>query len=269
MPSLTQRLTHEGVEGLRVGRFDLGISSSCIVYRVGQSIIDTGPPNQWSVVRRFLRERSVRRVLITHHHEDHSGNGARVKRDLHAEVYAPASAVDPLRHGFRLRPYQYVIWGVPDRFLPDLMPPEIPVENGLRLRAIATPGHSPDMTCYLEPNRGWLFTGDLYISSRPRFLRADESVDDQIESLRRVLDLEFATVLCAHRGVVAEGRRAIETKLDYLVSLREEVRELRRSGRSIVKITRMLLGREGVLSFLSLFHFSKRNFVRACLRETS
>ncbi len=263
---LTQQIAYEGVEGLRVGRFDLGISSTCIVYRLSQSVVDTGPPNQWPKVRRFLQERSVQTVLITHHHEDHSGNGARLQRSMNAQVLMPSSGVDAVRLGFPLRPYQHIIWGAPERFQAETMPEVLELGDGLRLQAVPTPGHSPDMTCYLEPNRGWLFTGDLYIASKPRFLRADESIDDQIQSLHRVLGIEFGTLFCAHRGIVHDGRPAIQAKLDYLISLRDEVREMYRAGRSLQQITRNLLGREELLSFLTLFHFCKRNLVRACVR---
>ena len=259
------RLTHEGVEGLRTGRYNFGISSSCILYRIGSTIIDTGPPNQWATVRRFLRERNVERVLVTHHHEDHGGNGARVQTELDAQVFFPPNAVDLARDGFPLRAYQRVIWGTPARFMPASMPDEMNAGDGVRLRAVHAPGHSPDMTCYLEPERGWLFTGDLYIASKPRFLRADEDVDDQIASLRRVLELDFETVFCAHRGVVSDGRRAIQAKLDYLISLRNEVRQRHAAGRSVAEITRALLGREGFLSITTFYHFSKKNLVRGCL----
>lgn len=267
--AVASRFTHDGVEGLRVGRFDLGISSTCIVYRLSRCVIDTGPPNQWGTVRGFFQERSVEQVLITHHHEDHSGNGAHLQRQMHAAVYMPHRGLDPMRHGFPLRPYQHVIWGAPEWFVPRAVPSEIRLADGLVLRPVATPGHSPDMTCYLEPHRGWLFTGDLYIASKPRYLRADESVDDEIESLRRVLEIDFATVFCAHRGVVPDGPGAIRAKLEYLLSLRDRVRELRREGQSIRAITRLLLGKEELISFLTLFHFSKRNLVRACLAGAS
>ncbi len=263
--SRPSRFTHAGVEGLRVGRFDMGLSSSCIVYRLGDTVVDTGPPNQWARVRRFLAERRVARVLITHHHEDHSGNGARLARETTATVFVPAEGVELVRQGFALQPYQHIVWGAPDRFAPVVMPEELEVGEGVRLRAIPTPGHSPDMTCLLEPNRGWLFTGDLYISSTPRFFRADESLGEQVESLERVLALEFGAVFCAHRGVVPDGPTAIRAKRDYLVALREEARALRAEGRSIAAITRTLLGRETMMSMLTLFHFSKRNLVRACL----
>lgn len=267
MAGLPRRFEHEGVEGLRAGRFDLGINSSCIVYRVGSTLVDTGPPNQWRTVRRFVEERSLTRVLVTHHHEDHGGNAGRLQRTSSAPVYAPERALEPMRRGFRLRPYQRIIWGRPARAEPRASPGEIPLDGGLRLLAVPTPGHSPDMTCYLEPERGWLFGGDLYIASRPRFMRADEDVDEQIESLRRVLRLEFDTLFCAHRGVVADGRQAIGAKLDYLVSLRDEVRGLRREGRSIAEIRGTLLGRETFLSLVTFYHFSKTNLVRGCLRS--
>ena len=250
---------------MRFGRYEFGISSSCIVYRIGSTVIDTGPPNQWRLIRKFLSERDVDRVAITHHHEDHSGNGARLERDMNAEVFLPSEGVDFMKRGFPLRAYQRIIWGVPVRFQAQTVPDELALERGLLLRAIPAPGHSPDMTCYLEPNQGWLFTGDLYIASRPLFLRADENLNDQIESLRSVLELDFETVFCAHRGVVGNGREALKAKLDYLVSLRDEVRELHAEGRSVSAIKRMLLGRERLTSFITLFHFSKKNLIEACL----
>ena len=251
---------------MRFGRFNIGISSSCILYRIGSTVIDTGPPNQWRLVRKFLSERDVHRVVITHHHEDHSGNGARLERDMNADVFLPSESVELMRRGFPLRAYQRLFWGVPVRFEAKSVPDELSLERGFLLRAIPAPGHSSDMTCYLEPNRGWLFTGDLYIASKPRFLRADENLAEQIESLRGVLELDFETVFCAHRGVVTNGCEAIKAKLDYLVSLRDEVRKLHAEGRSVSEIKLTLLGPERMLSFITMFHFSKKNLIEACLR---
>jgi glyoxylase-like metal-dependent hydrolase (beta-lactamase superfamily II) len=232
---------------------------------LSSTLVDTGPPNQWPAVRTFLQERKIERVLVTHHHEDHSGNARRLKDEMRANVFVPERGIEPMSRGFRIRPYQWVIWGKPGLLEAKASPDEMVLEGGLRLRTVAAPGHSPDMTCYLEPERGWLFTGDLYIASKPRFMRADEDVEAQIASLRRVLDLDFETVFCAHRGVITDGRRAIQAKLDYLASLRDEVRHLDAEGRSIGEITRILLGRENFLSLVTFYHFSKRNLVRGCL----
>ena len=81
-----QRLRHGDVEGLRVGRFGGKVNTTCILWRIGDTLIDTGPPSDWRPVRRFAGERSLRRVVVTHHHEDHAGNLARLAAPGTAEI---------------------------------------------------------------------------------------------------------------------------------------------------------------------------------------
>lgn len=263
-----KRIEYEGVEGLRVGRFNVGYNTTAIVYRIGASIIDTGPPNQWRAVRAFLREKPVDLVLMSHHHEDHAGNGARIKREMKARVLAPADAIERIAKGFPLHLYQRVFWGTPPRFEAEPLPEEIELDGGFRLRAVAAPGHSDDMVCFLEPNRGWLFAADLFIASRIRYLRDDEDLGQEIETLRAILRLEFGTLFCIHRGVVPEGRKALEEKLGHLESLREKARALHAEGRGIPEITRKLLGREDHMRWLTGNHFSKRHLIEGCLADS-
>ena len=254
---------HEDVEGLRVGRFRLGLTSACIVYRLGNLVIDTGPANQWRQVRAFLSERRVDRALITHHHEDHGGNGARLHQ-AGTRVLAPDHARPPLAGGFPLRAYQRWIWGTPARFEAEPLPDSIE-EGSWRLQPVAAPGHSTDMTCYLEPNRGWLFSGDLYIAARPRYLRADEDLTNELTSLRAMLALDFETLFCAHRGPLTDGRRHLHNKLNYLEDLQGQVRRLQKEGLDARAITRRLLGREDLMTLITGHHFAKHHLVRACM----
>lgn len=263
--SVVDRFEHEGVEGLRVGRFNMGVSTTAVVYRFGTTIVDTGPPNQWRAVGEFLQEKPIHHVLVTHHHEDHGGNGAHICKEMGVPVMVPLSGIEYIVQGFPLRPYQRIFWGRPHRFEPEAVPDEIELGEGFRLRALNTPGHSPDMTCYLEPDRGWLFSGDVFIGVKPRYLRADEDLNKTIESLRHILRYDFDTVFCAHHGVAAKGRQVIQKKLDYLESLRARVRALHKEGRSIDEITRTLVGKEGPISWVTLYHFSKRNLIEGCL----
>ena len=263
--SVVERIEFADIEGIRVGRFTSQINTTCILYRLGGTVVDTGPVNQWRFVRRFLEEEEVRQVLVTHHHEDHSGNLATIKSILDAPVLSPHRGVEPLSRGYELQLYRRLIWGRPAVVVPEPVPERLELDGGFSLVALATPGHSPDSTCYLEPDRGWLFTGDLFIAARTRYLRLDENLGEHIESLRRVLELDFETLLCSHRGVVAEGREALARKLDYLVSLCGEVHRLHSQGKSIAAVTRELLGKEGYLSLLTRSHFAKRNLIAACL----
>jgi len=259
-----ERFNHTDVEGLRVGR-GAKINNTCILYRLGGTVIDTGPPNQWKQVRRFLQERDILQVLLTHHHEDHSGNGAHIHQHTGAPVKVHPSGVGCLREGFPLRLYQRIFWGQPKAFEAQAAAEEIELSEGLRLRMVHTPGHSHDSACFLEPGRGWLFSGDLFVASKPRYLRGDEDPNQQIESLERILSLDFKTVFCAHRGVLEEGRSDLGRRLDYLVTMRENVRRLRREGLPVGEITRRLLGREDWMTWMTGFHFSKRNLVTAFL----
>lgn len=266
----TRRFEHDGIEGLRVGLVPGQVNTTCIVYRLGSTVIDTGPPNQWRKVRRFLEERRVRQVVVTHHHEDHSGNLGRLGAAAgHGEaglaIYSPASSIERLSRGFPLRLYQHLFWGRPRRCRPEPVPEVIDAGDFGTLRALAAPGHSEDMTCYLQPGRGYLFTGDLYLSSKVKYLRKDEDLPAQIESLRRILEEDFGTIFCSHRGVVPSGKEALRRKLDFLESLRERVLHFHGEGLSVREITRRVLGREGMMPWMTGFHFSKKNLVEACL----
>jgi len=263
--SLIQHLSHGEVEGIRVGRFTSQINTSVIVYRVGDAAIDAGPPNQWRFVRDFLQSRGVRRVLITHHHEDHSGNGATIRRELKIPVLAPELSIPYLSQGYPMQLYRRVIWGVPAKFRAETLPREVELAPGLSLHLLPASGHAPDMVCFLIPQRGWLFTADLFITPAPQFARKADHYREEMESLRGVLEHDFATVFCAHRGVVENGKEMLRRKLEYLEELYGKVGEMHRAGKSLREIRLALLGREGMMSWLTFFHFSRRNMIKSVL----
>ncbi len=262
---VVRRFVHHEVEGFRTGRFDWKVNTSAVLYRLGATLIDTGPPNRWPQVRRFLLERPPERVLLTHHHEDHSGNGARIQAEFGAQILAQTAALPELAAGWRLRSYQRLFWGRPLKLIAQMVPEINELDGELRLQTLRTPGHADDLVCYLEPERGWLFTGDLYVGNRPRYLRQDENLPLLIDSLRTILNHEFKVVFCGHRGVVTEGYQAMEEKLDYLLNFCEQVKQLHGKGISVREITRRLLGREDLTSLATFGHFTKGNMVRGCL----
>lgn len=260
-----RRFNFNDLEIFRLGRFPGRINTTCIVYRFGNTLVDTGPPNQWKEVQTFIQEKDVKQICITHHHEDHCGNTAQIKHKTNAKVYAHANACNWLSTGWYMEPYRHLIWGRPQKFEALAAPNQIDLGNGLSLKCIHTPGHSEDSLCFLESERGWLFTGDLYISSRPHSLRIDENPHQQIRSLEYLLNFDFDLVLCAHRGIVEDGKIAIAKKLTYLKELRDEVIYLHAKGLSEREIRKKLLGRETFVSLLTLFNFCKQNFIRNIL----
>ncbi len=252
-----------------MGRFGRKINSAAYLYRLGSTVVDSGPPNQWREVRAFLEERPPELVVATHHHEDHAGNLALIQDHFGARIMAPRESLEPLAGGFPLQPYQLFFWGRPRRSHPEPLQGSIDLPDGGTLEPILLPGHSPDMTCFLDPQRGHLYSADLYVSRRIRYLRADEDLGGILDSLEKVLAYDFDTLLCGHRGVVEDAKAKLVEKLDYLRSLCARAAELRDRGWPVRRITRRLLGREDSVSMLCLGHFSKRNLVEGCLASES
>jgi glyoxylase-like metal-dependent hydrolase (beta-lactamase superfamily II) len=262
--SVQEIIDWHDVRGIRVGRFGGRVNTTCIVWRLGTTLIDTGPPNQWSFVRAFAAERALSRVIVSHHHEDHAGNLGRFAAATDLPLLAPPESHEPLAHGFPLQLYRRVVWGRPRRVAPQVLPAELELEDGTVLESILLAGHSPDMTCLLDRRRGLLFAADLYVG-KLRYLRRDENLDGIIRSLRRILEYEFDTLLCSHRGIIEPAHEALRDKLDHLVSLRDEARSLAARGLPVGAITKRLLGPEDMISRVSLGHFSKRNLIAQCL----
>ena len=235
------------------------------VYLVDGLLVDSGPPNLARDVRRLVGELGVRQCVTTHHHEDHSGNHGLLARELHITPLAHPSAVARLAEPEgQPQLYRRVAWGArpPVSVAPLAQQLDTPQ---FRFQVIHTPGHAADHVTLFEPERGWLFSGDLYLAPRLRYLRADEDVHAMMDSLRRVLALEPQVLFCQHRGRVEQGAARLRDKLDFLVELGGRIRELHRRGWSGAAIARALPGSDLLWRLWTGGDFSKRNFVRAFL----
>lgn len=268
----SERITYGPVEGLRAGRYGLGLNMKVACYRIGRTLIDTGPPNQWRTVRRFAQEQDdehgIDRIVLTHHHEDHAGNAARLQETLDVPVYAPEASLDRLREGYSLETYRWIVWGRPRPVEAEPVPERLTLADGTTLRTLPAPGHTDDMVCYLAEDHGLLFSADLYVTQRPQYLRFDEHAPRFIESIHSVLEHDFQTVLCSHRGVLENGRRALAEKVKYMEALCGVVRRRYRYDKvAVPEITDEILGREGMLYWVTGGDFSKHNLIASCLHE--
>lgn len=263
--AVLERIRYRDLDGLRTGHFNLAPATSFVIYRLGDTLIDAGPRNQWRHIRRFVDERAVRQLLITHFHEDHSGNSANLARHLRLTPRTSEETGRQLRHGFSIQWYRRIVWGAAAKVLTRPFDDDLIINGCDRVTPIATPGHTPDLTCFHLPDRGWLFSGDMYISSRLKLLEREEDLSQILASLRHLLALEFELILCPHRGPVTEGKPALQRKYNYLIELVEHSHHLHQQGYPLAVITRRLLGRENWMSYMTGFDFSKRQLIRACL----
>ncbi|MEW6336008.1 MAG: MBL fold metallo-hydrolase [Acidobacteriota bacterium] len=233
-------------------------------FALGDTLIDSGCPATSRELLGWARGRGIRRVVNTHYHEDHSGGDALLARELGAEILAPADTVPRLAAFYRLPLYRRLTWGQPTNVAACPLADVVAV-GPYRFEVIPTPGHSPDHVCLFDRDRGLLFSGDLYISARARYLRRGEDAWTIIASLRRVRALEPRVVICSHAGFLERPLAALDAKIAYWENLAERARALVDNGLAPPDVAARLLGPEGFLTAFSGGDFSKRNLVLSLL----
>lgn len=258
---------HGPITRIHLARTFLGRSLYTVeAYLVDGLLVDTGCPATAPELAAWCREHGVRQIVNTHYHEDHSGGDRLLQRALGLPVAAPSEAVPILADFPRLECYRRIIWGQPGNVVAEPLRGTIET-NRYRFEVIPTPGHCPDHVCFFEPEQGWLFSGDLFIHERVRYLRAGEDARGTLQSLRRVLALQPRLLVCSHAGIIEDACTAIEHKIAYWEGLAEQAEILRRQGLALRAISDRLLGSEGWITRASRGHFAKANLIRSLLQE--
>ncbi|MBU1567049.1 MAG: MBL fold metallo-hydrolase [Proteobacteria bacterium] len=212
---------------------------SVYLYHIDSILIDTGPHHLRKKVSSMIDYDNITTILLTHHHEDHSGNAGLLKDQYSVPVYLHPYGVSKLSNGFNILPYQHILFGKAPRVQAETCPEIIETEN-IILKAVHTPGHSKDHTVYYAEKEGWLFSGDLYVGEKIQFFRIDERIDQQIDSLKKIAELDFDMLFCSHRPSMKDGHTLIQRKLDYLVSFNQQVLELHKKGMKEKEIIKQL-----------------------------
>ncbi len=235
-------------------------------YLMDGILIDTGQSNMRKDFVELVRDRRIDRVLLTHHHEDHSGNVLPIQKIKNVPVYGHPLTAEKLKKGFRIMPYQIYTWGKADKVEIEHLPPQIETER-FSFITIHTPGHSKDHTVFLEKERGWLFSGDLFLGPRIKYFRADEKLKDSIESLRKVLQYDFETLFCSLNPQPRNGKQMLQRKLENLEDLYGKVEKLVHEGydeKSIIKI----MGEEiKLIKYITFGNVSRAHMIGAAIRD--
>lgn len=226
------------------------------------TLIDTGPPRTGREIAAWAREQTIAQIVNTHQHEDHIGGNAYL---AHLPAFAPAGAAPVIREPPRLPLYRRTTFGQP-RPAPVAVLGETVNTCHHTLHVIPTPGHAPDHVVLWLPERGWLFSADLYLMARAKYVRLLDDVGQWVASLQHVLDYDFDTMFCSHAGRVPDAKAAIRRKLAYWAQIQEQARELESHGHSSREIRDRLLGRESFLTYWSRGRFAKINLIEALLQ---
>jgi glyoxylase-like metal-dependent hydrolase (beta-lactamase superfamily II) len=177
-------MTGEGTNTYLVGDDDL-------------AVIDPGPgqPRHLEAILAEAGSAAIRAIFVTHRHSDH----------------LPAALPLAERSGAPL-------YGHPD--LPGVERPladEAVVQVGdFHVRALATPGHTPEHCCYVLEEADSIFCGDLMAGSGTVIVgSAEGELVAYLDSLRRLLDLAPARILPGHGPPIDDPAAKIREYLDH------------------------------------------------------
>lgn len=236
------------------------------VYRIGDLLIDTGPPRCHSFIRQVLEDGPVRHLVLTHHHEDHIGNAALVAERCGSTPRIHPLGVPLVARAPTLPLYRRVVWGTPEPLRARELGEWVETDR-YRFRVIHTPGHAVDHVALHEPDQDWLFCGDLYLGDRQRFAFGDEDVGALIGSLRALLAISDCQMYCQHSGFHRSHQQRLGRKLDFLLGLRDRAVVHFEEGQTLGEITRALGIHDRFYRFVSGGDWSGRNLVRGLLRD--
>ncbi len=240
---------------------NMGANISIYLYAIDGLLIDCGPDCMRDDISAFLKTQKLSKLVLTHMHEDHCGMAAWVQENLKLPIYINPSDIDEARRDGQYAEYRRLTWGERPAFSPLPLADKIETEKYC-FDVIETPGHMAHHNILLEKNQGWLFSGDLYVRSKIRFCAAEENMAQYIDSLEKVLALDYDRVFCCHAGVLENGKQKLKSKLDFLKDLQGQVNKLRCQGLSDREIDSRLFPEEQIITAISDGEWSSYNIIK-------
>lgn len=221
---------------------------SVYCYLLDDVLIDTAQRNCEQKVLRTFEEETISKILLTHWHEDHSGNTQQLAAAHAATIFAPTQCLQKLTDGFNILPYERFLFGKIRPILNEIHPVSgrIITENH-KLTPIFTPGHSKDHTVYLEEDSGWLFAGDLFVGVEINIFRKGEEFWPQVASFKKVLTYDFDIIFCGHHPRLSDGKEWLRRKLQYFEDFGGRVQDLHQRGLSVKQIIKKMNIKENLL----------------------
>lgn len=231
------------------------------IYNVDGLLIDCGPQSREKEFTEWFKTQNINQVALTHNHEDHSGNAAWIQKNLNVPIYLHPMAI-PYAHEDGMYPkYRQEMWGYRHIFDPIPMP-EVLKTDKYTFEVLDTPGHAIYHNCFYERGQGWLFTGDLYLGTHLMVCFFEENIRQTIDTIEKLLKLDFDTIFCAHAGVIENGRVRLEKKFNNLKVLQEQVVNMRKRGMTDREIDNEINGYELDITPISGGEWSPYNIIR-------
>jgi len=266
---ITNLFNYPPVQGFQFGSSLYGKPKMYVYsYFIDGLLIDTGHSNARKMILSHLTKLPIEQIFITHHHEDHNGNLLALQNHFKVPAYAYSLCAEIMKSPPTISFSQWLAWGNTDA-----NKNIIPIEDIIQtpnhtFQLIPIPGHARDMVALYEATEGWLFSADLYLFDYIKFCLREESIAQQIASLKRVLALEFDLLFCSHNPKMRNAKKHLRRKLDFFENFYQTVINWHLQGYPPEQIMdKMKLKKMYWMRFISGGSLSTLNMVKSVLRD--
>lgn len=237
---------------------------SVYTYMTEGLVIDVGG-SKIPQFRDVLKQQSPEAVLLTHHHEDHTGNSAWVEQHLQIPQYIHRSSVKDMAQKANNPLYRQQVWGTREAFT------ALPLSDTFTAKSIwdviETPGHASDHVAFYNRSTGHLFAGDLFVAPKLKIMLEGESYSTLLHSLQNIQAIDYSGVFCHHAGFLTDARSLIDRKITYMQEFAEQVVRLHDRGIPTTQIVAELLPHTHVMEAVSDGEWSRHYLVNTIVQE--
>lgn len=244
------------------------VSLNVYCFEVDGVLIDSGSHTLLPDFKDFFADADFEQLVLTHHHEDHTGGAAFIQETYDVPVYIHSMSVDACAQKAQYPLYRKLFWGKRAPFQAQPINHTLESKNAT-WEVIHTPGHAEDHLAFLNKETGQLFSGDLYVQPKTKVILRNESTPTMIASLKNILTYDFAEMFCCHAGYVQNGRQALINKLEYLQTFQEKVIDLHRQGFTDKEIQQTLFYKKYPVTYFSFGEWDSIHMVRSIISEAS
>lgn len=263
------RYNHQNVEYYRfsVYRMNKNVQTVYMYYFDGL-LIDTGMRHARNEVCQIFQNHDVQKIVLTHHHEDHSGNVAYLMKHFNIHAYAHPLAVDIIKKGYKVSPLASLVNGEVERAYMHPLEEKSFSTYKYSVFPIYTPGHCNDHYCYYVPEQGWLFSGDIYVADKIKYFVYYEDFGKQIRSLQKLIALDFDVLFCSHNPKTINGKQHLINKLQFFIDFYEKTIALHQKGMKPGEILKTLGMKENnFYAVITLGNFTAINMVQSAIKS--